>query len=129
MSERPIAGRIWAGRLRVTTPVTAVQDFDLVSGIVQESVYFEFGDGHPEHGDLIDLAVGLCDDPIREGGMAVMLFPAVLTIFEPDFGVEDALALVAWMVRDAIDGWYETPERFRVGFIGIDDSRGRRRLP
>jgi hypothetical protein len=42
MSDRPIAGRIWAGRLRVTASITAEHDFEFVSRIVQEAVYFEF---------------------------------------------------------------------------------------
>jgi hypothetical protein len=107
----------------VTAQVTAEQDFDLVSGIVQEAVYFEFGDLHPEHGDTFDLTVGVCDGPVVEGGMAVLLFPAVVTLFEPDLEIEDALTLIAGMVRDAIEGWYETPERFEVGFLEIERSR------
>jgi hypothetical protein len=126
MSHRPIAGRIWAGRLRVTASITAGQDFALVCGIVQEAVYFEFGDEHPDHGEEVDLTVGLCDDPVEEGGFVVLLFPAVVTIFDSDLVVEDTLALVAGMVRDAIAGWYETPERFKVGFDGVDGSREER---
>ena len=123
MSDRAIAGRIWAGRLRVTASITAGQDFEFICGVVQEAVYFDFGDEHPDHGDEVDLTVGLCDDPVEEGGVAVLHFPAVVTVFNPDLGVEKALTLVAGLVRDAIESWYEQPEGFRVGFIGLNGSR------
>jgi hypothetical protein len=110
----------------VTAQVTAEQDFDLVSGIVQEAIYFDFYGEHPDHGDTFDLTVGVCDDPVVEGRMAVLLFPAVVNIFDPDLLDGDAFALVAGIVRDAIDGWYETPKRFRLGFIGIDVGRSER---
>ena len=44
-------------------------------------------------------------------------------VFNPDLGVEKALTLVAGLVRDAIESWYEQPEGFRVGFIGLNGSR------
>jgi hypothetical protein len=123
MSDQPIAGRIWVGRLRVTASVTAEQDFDFVCGVVQEAIYFEFGDGHPDHGDRVDLTVGLCDDPIVEGQIAVLLFPAVVTIVDPDLVVTDALSLVAEMVRETINGWYERPENFIVCFAASGECR------
>lgn len=123
MSHRPVAGQIWAGRLRVVASITAGQDFDLVCGIVQDAVYFDFEDQHPGHGDEVVLTVGLCDDPVEGGRDSVLLFPAVVTVSDPDPGVEEALSLVAGLVQDAIDGWYEQPERLSVGFFGIDGGR------
>ena len=125
MSGQAIAGRIWSGRLRVTASITAEQDFDFISDVVQEAIYFEFHGEHPDHGE-VDLTVGLCDDPVEQGQMAVLLFPALVTILDPDLGVEKALALVAGMIRNAIEGWYEAPKRFRVGFIGLNGSRAGR---
>jgi hypothetical protein len=121
MSERPIAGRIWAGWLRVTASMTAGQEIEFVGGIVQEAVYFEFGDGHPDHGDRVDLSVGLCDDPIEGGGMVVLQFPAVVTIYDWKLGPEKALALVAGLVRETIDGWYERPEDYILILVPVGE--------
>ena len=117
MSGQPVAGRIWAGRLRVTARITRRQTFEFISDVVREAVYFDFQGEHPEHGDTIDLSVGLCDDFVVEGGVVVLQFPAVVTVVDPNLGVEDALAISAGMVRDAVDGWYDRPEDFAVSFV------------
>jgi hypothetical protein len=56
----------------VTAPFTADQGFDYMREVVREAVYIDFGEEHLEHGDTIDLKVGLCDDPVMEGGKAML---------------------------------------------------------
>jgi hypothetical protein len=114
MSERPIAGRIWAGRLRVTARITAGQDFEFICNVVREAVYFNFEGEHPEHDGRFDLTVGVCDDMIAEFGRAVLVFPAVLVV-GPGLEVVKALDLAARSVRWAIEAWYEQPDHFDLG--------------
>jgi hypothetical protein len=78
----------------VTAPITSEQKFEFVSDVVREAVYFEFEGEHPDHG-AVDPPVGLCDDPVVEGGSAVLQFPAIVIDFNPDLVVEDgSLALL-----------------------------------
>jgi hypothetical protein len=106
----------------VTAPVTTDQDLDCISEVVHEAIHFDFYGEHPDHGE-VDLTVGFCDDAVKEGGMAILRFPTLVIVFDPDLVVAEALSLVVGLVRDAIEGWYETPEGFEVSFIGLDGSR------
>jgi hypothetical protein len=58
-----------------------------------------------------------------EDGRVAILFPALVTITDPELVVNGALSLVAEMVQDAIDGWYERPKWFGVSFEAIDECR------
>jgi hypothetical protein len=103
MSGQPVAERFWSGWLRVTAPITPEQKFEFISDVVREAVYFDFEGEHPDHG-AVDLSVGLCDDPVVEGGSAVLQFPTIVTVFDTDLVIEDVPILIAGMVRERIDG-------------------------
>ncbi len=119
MEEQIIAGRIWAGELRVTAPITPDQDFEFIGNAVQEAIYFDFFGEHRELGDEIDLMIGLCHDPLREDGLAVLRFPAIVTIFDPKLANEDALNLALGMLLNSINGWYDHLELYRLCFVAV----------
>jgi len=97
--------------------------FALGSTLALQSISFEFEGEHPDHRERIDLTVGLCDDPVIAGKSTLLSFLAIVSVFDRDLGVEDALSLVAGQAQDASYGWYETPKRFEVSMIEIDGSR------
>jgi hypothetical protein len=56
--------------------------------------------------------------------MALLLFPAVVTVLVPDLGVEDAHLLVAESVRDSIRRRFEPPSRFTLSLAVVGARRG-----
>jgi orotate phosphoribosyltransferase-like protein len=110
----PVVARIWAGRLLVTSKITSMRNAGIVADAVRESVYFDFYGDHPEHGYDLELTVGLAADPVPVNGHVTVVFPAVLTIFNPRMSVQEVHAQVRTLVEEVIKNWYEGPKTFDV---------------